>query len=44
MYEVELASNDIDAENIKWIGYERNANGKILPKTSDMAASMDPEK
>lgn len=41
---ISLSMDDIEADNLTWIGYERDSKGKILPKTVDMAASMDPEK
>ncbi|KAG4074407.1 hypothetical protein HA402_000386 [Bradysia odoriphaga] len=44
LFNVTLSKDDIDLENLTWIGYERDNAGKILPKTVDMAASMDPEK
>lgn len=44
LYKVSLSNNDIDPANLTWIGYERNANGKILPQVADMTLSMDPEK
>lgn len=44
LYKVSLANNDIDPASLTWIGYERNANGKILPQAADMTLSMDPEK
>lgn len=44
LLKVSLSSQDIDTGNVTWIGYERDSKGKILPKTVDMAVSMDPEK
>lgn len=44
LYKVSLSNDDIDSEKLTWIGYERNAKGKILPQTTDMTAFMDPEK
>lgn len=44
LFKVLLSDNDIDAEKLTWIGYERDAKGKILPQTADMASVMDPEK
>lgn len=41
---VTLSNDDIDMDNLTWIGYERDNSGKILPKIVDMAATMDPEK
>lgn len=29
---------------MKWVGWEQNEKGKLLPKVANMADSMDPEK
>lgn len=44
VFSVKLPEADIDASNLKWIGWEANNQGKYLPKCAMMAASMDPEK
>ncbi|CRK92981.1 CLUMA_CG006505, isoform A [Clunio marinus] len=33
-----------EKDEIKWTGWERNNQGKLLPKMSSMGESMDPEK
>lgn len=43
-FTVKLPEADIDASNMKWIGWEANHQGKYIPKCAAMAASMDPEK
>ncbi|KAJ6634983.1 Ubiquitin-like modifier-activating enzyme ATG7 [Pseudolycoriella hygida] len=44
LFKVSLSNEDVDPDNLTWIGYERNAKGKILSQTADMASIMDPEK
>lgn len=36
--------NDIEISSIKWTGWERNIQGKLLPKTCAMGDSIDPVK
>ncbi|KAG5680696.1 hypothetical protein PVAND_010187 [Polypedilum vanderplanki] len=35
---------DLDPINMKWTGWERNDQGKLLPKLANMSNSMDPIK
>lgn len=35
-------ANSIDKSDVKWTGWERNNQGKLLPKTASMGDSMDP--
>lgn len=44
LFTVKLPVADIDANNLKWIGWEANNQGKYLPRCASMASSMDPEK
>lgn len=39
-----MPAMDVDIENIKWIGWEPNNQGKYLPKNAQLNASMDPTK
>lgn len=43
-FTVKIPADDINADNIKWIGWETNEQGKYLPKCASMSASMDPHK
>ena len=44
IYDVELPDFDVNKENLKWCGWERNNNGKLIPKIAAMADNMDPAK
>lgn len=44
LFTIKLPASDVDADNIKWIGWEPNKQGKYLPKCASLASSMDPLK
>lgn len=44
MFTIELPEKDVDSENIKWIGWEPNNDGKFLPRCASLASSMDPQR
>lgn len=44
LFEIKMPANDVDVDNLKWIGWEPNNQGKYLPKCASLAASMDPQK
>lgn len=44
MFEVILPQVNADtSQNIQWIGWESNENGKMLPRVADMRLTMDPK-
>lgn len=43
-FEVILPSSGLNPNEMKWVGWEQNEKGKLLPKVANMADSMDPEK
>lgn len=43
-FKIRLPSTDVDVKNLKWTGWEPNDKGKLIPRLSEMAASMDPER
>lgn len=43
LFDVELPA-DFSGTALKWIGWELNQQGKLLPKMAAMAASMDPDR
>lgn len=43
LFTIKLPANDVDVENIKWIGWEPNEQGKYLPRCASLASSMDPK-
>ncbi|XP_031635695.1 ubiquitin-like modifier-activating enzyme ATG7 [Contarinia nasturtii] len=44
LFTVKLPANDVDIDNVKWIGWEPNEQGKYLPRCASLASSMDPHK
>lgn len=44
VFSIRLSEQGLDSENIKWIGWEKNDQGKLIPRIAKMAASMDPER
>lgn len=45
LFKIDLqAPTPIERETIKWTGWERNKQGKLIPKTCSMADSIDPVK
>lgn len=44
VFTVQLPKDDIDIDNLKWIGWEQNDQGKYLPRCAAMASTMDPER
>lgn len=44
VFKAELTSDSIDVNTAKWIGWEKNDQGKMLPRLAKMAYSMDPER
>lgn len=44
LFTIEMPSTDVDIENIKWIGWEPNNQGKYMPKNAQLNATMDPIK
>lgn len=44
LFNVQMPEHDIDVNNMKWIGWESNDQGKYLPRYASMSDSMDPEK
>lgn len=44
LFNIKLPKNDVDIENVKWIGWETNNQGKYLPKCASLSSSMDPQK
>lgn len=45
LFKIDLQGiGSLDKENVKWTGWERNNQAKLLPKMSSMGDSMDPVK
>lgn len=44
VFDVKLPNIDIKPESLKWIGWEPNQQGKLIPKMAAMATSMDPDR
>jgi ubiquitin-like modifier-activating enzyme ATG7 len=45
IFTIDLQSvKNIEKNEVKWTGWERNSQGKLLPKTAAMGDSMDPVK
>lgn len=44
LFTVKLPADDVDIDNVKWIGWEPNEQGKYLPRCASLASSMDPHK
>lgn len=44
MFTIKLPTDDVDIDNVKWIGWEPNEQGKYLPRCASLAASMDPQR
>lgn len=43
VFTIKLPTNDVDIDNVKWIGWEPNEQGKYLPRCASLATSMDPK-
>lgn len=44
LFKVDLNEATLERSEIKWTGWERNSQGKLLPKLSAMGDTMDPIK
>lgn len=44
LFTIKLPAGDIDIDNITWIGWEPNEQGKYIPKCASLSSSMDPQK
>lgn len=44
VFSVTFPAEEIQFSDTKWIGWESNDQGKLLPKKAAMADTMDPER
>lgn len=44
LFTIKLPKDDVDIDNVKWIGWEPNEQGKYIPRCASLASSMDPQK
>lgn len=43
VYEIPLPDSDVEVENIKWTGWEKNLQGNYGPRISAMGKTMNPK-